>query len=393
MGFFKDFKEDLSQAVNELLPDSVVKKVDTSDHMVNTLDLEVMTNNEEAENQMREWLDELSQDDDLIFEVNTLEDEGAKEEEVLDESTKGEELKDEDHQDEEVLNEENVDNEVLDEENIDEEALDEEALDEENTDNEIPVNEIPVNEINHGNEDAVAKEVHKGRDKNKGENKNNQISNQVMEGEKELMGKNEKQKLDEIVEENLDLEGIEDNGDDNIDMELLDALNAEEEKVEKKPESKLRATSVFDEDDVTVISKGTTVSGNISSEGSLDIMGNITGDVECLGKLSITGKIVGNSTAAEVYVNTERVEGSISSEGSVKVGLGTVVVGDVTGTSGVIAGAVKGEIDINGPIVVDSTAIIKGNIKAKSVQINNGAIIEGFCSLSYSDVDVDNVFE
>ena len=388
MGFFKDFKEDLSQAVNELLPDSVVKKVDTSDHMVNTLDLEVMTNNEEAENQMREWLDELSQDDDLIFEVNTLEDEGDKEEEVLDESTKGEELKDEDHQDEEVLNEENVDNEVLDEENIDEEALDEE-----NTDNEIPVNEIPVNEINHGNEDAVAKEVHKGRDKNKGENKNNQISNQVMEGEKELMGKNEKQKLDEIVEENLDLEGIEDNGDDNIDMELLDALNAEEEKVEKKPESKLRATSVFDEDDVTVISKGTTVSGNISSEGSLDIMGNITGDVECLGKLSITGKIVGNSTAAEVYVNTERVEGSISSEGSVKVGLGTVVVGDVTGTSGVIAGAVKGEIDINGPIVVDSTAIIKGNIKAKSVQINNGAIIEGFCSLSYSDVDVDNVFE
>lgn len=388
MGFFKDFKEDLSQAVNELLPDSVVKKVDTSDHMVNTLDLEVMTNNEEAENQMREWLDELSQDDDLIFEVNTLEDEGAKEEEVLDESTKGEELKDEDHQDEEVLNEENVDNEVLDEENIDEEALDEE-----NTDNEIPVNEIPVNEINHGNEDAVAKEVHKGRDKNKGENKNNQISNQVMEGEKELMGKNEKQKLDEIVEENLDLEGIEDNGDDNIDMELLDALNAEEEKVEKKPESKLRATSVFDEDDVTVISKGTTISGNISSEGSLDIMGNITGDVECLGKLSITGKIVGNSTAAEVYVNTERVEGSISSEGSVKVGLGTVVVGDVTGTSGVIAGAVKGEIDINGPIVVDSTAIIKGNIKAKSVQINNGAIIEGFCSLSYSDVDVDNVFE
>ena len=388
MGFFKDFKEDLSQAVNELLPDSVVKKVDTSDHMVNTLDLEVMTNNEEAENQMREWLDELSQDDDLIFEVNTLEDEGAKEEEVLDESTKGEELKDEDHQDEEVLNEENVDNEVLDEENIDEEALDEE-----NTDNEIPVNEIPVNEINHGNEDAVAKEVHKGRDKNKGENKNNQISNQVMEGEKELMGKNEKQKLDEIVEENLDLEGIEDNGDDNIDMELLDALNAEEEKVEKKPESKLRATSVFDEDDVTVISKGTTISGNISSEGSLDIMGNITGDVECLGKLSITGKIVGNSTAAEVYVNTERVEGSISSEGSVKVGLGTVVVGDVTGTSGVIAGAVKGEIDISGPIVVDSTAIIKGNIKAKSVQINNGAIIEGFCSLSYSDVDVDNVFE
>jgi cytoskeletal protein CcmA (bactofilin family) len=122
-------------------------------------------------------------------------------------------------------------------------------------------------------------------------------------------------------------------------------------------------------------------------------MGSITGDVECLGKLSITGRIIGNSSAAEVYVNTERLEGSITSEGCVKVGLGTVVVGDIVATSGVIAGAVKGEIDINGPNVVDSTAIIKGNIKAKSVQINNGAVIEGFCSLSYSSVDVDNIFE
>lgn len=154
-----------------------------------------------------------------------------------------------------------------------------------------------------------------------------------------------------------------------------------------------KAKPAGSDDQVTVITKGTTITGSISSDGSLDVMGTITGDIECLGKLSITGKVKGNSTAAEVFVNTERLEGSINSEGSVKVGLGTVVIGDIIGTSGVIAGAVKGEIDIQGPIVVDSTAIIKGNIKAKSVQINNGAIIEGFCSLSYSDIDVDNIFE
>ena len=101
----------------------------------------------------------------------------------------------------------------------------------------------------------------------------------------------------------------------------------------------------------------------------------------------------GESTAAEVYVNTERLEGNINSEGSIKVGLGSVIIGDIVATSGVIAGAVKGEIDINGPVVVDSTAIIVGNIKAQSVQINNGAVIEGHCSLAYSDVDVENVFE
>lgn len=55
--------------------------------------------------------------------------------------------------------------------------------------------------------------------------------------------------------------------------------------------------------------------------------------------------------------------------------------------------SVKGEIDINGPVVVDSKAIIKGNINAKSVQINNGAVIDGFCSLSYSDINIEGIFE
>ena len=205
----------------------------------------------------------------------------------------------------------------------------------------------------------------------------------------------------EETEDNISLEILEEEGDDmdeNIDLELLEVLNAEEEaepveEIKEKAAPKLKAASIVNEDEVTVISKGTTINGSISSEGSLDIMGSITGDIECLGKLSITGKVNGNSSAAEVYVNTERMEGSINSEGSIKIGLGTVVIGDIIATSGVIAGAVKGEIDVNGPIVIDSTAIIKGNIKAKSVQINNGAVIEGFCSLSYSAVDVDNIFE
>ncbi len=148
-----------------------------------------------------------------------------------------------------------------------------------------------------------------------------------------------------------------------------------------------------DKEAVTVITKGTTIHGSIISDCSLDVMGTINGDIECLGKLTISGKVTGNSMASEVYVNTDRLEGCINSEGSVKIGLGTVIIGDITASSGVIAGAVKGEIDISGPVVIDSTAIIKGNVKAKSVQMNNGAVLEGFCSLSYSDVNINDIFE
>jgi cytoskeletal protein CcmA (bactofilin family) len=202
---------------------------------------------------------------------------------------------------------------------------------------------------------------------------------------------------DEMIQEEIMEEEIKEDEDmeENVDLELLEAMSLEEEESEVVEQTipKVKSSSAVIDDEVTVISKGTTINGSISSDGSLDIMGNITGDVECLGKLSITGKIKGNSSASEVYVNTERLEGSVTSEGSIKIGLGTVVIGDIVATSGVIAGAVKGEIDVNGPIVVDSTAIIKGNIKAKSVQINNGAVIEGALSLSYSAVDVDNIFE
>lgn len=144
---------------------------------------------------------------------------------------------------------------------------------------------------------------------------------------------------------------------------------------------------------VTTITSGTTIRGGISSDGSLEVMGVITGDVECQGKVSIVGKVSGNVIASEVYVSTQRLEGSLSSEGSVKIGVGTIIVGDVDGTSAYIAGAVKGDIDVNGHVVVDSTAIIQGNIKAKSIQVNNGAVVDGYCSLNYAGVNLNDFFD
>ena len=47
---------------------------------------------------------------------------------------------------------------------------------------------------------------------------------------------------------------------------------------------------------------------------------------------------------------------------------------------------------MQGPVVVDTSAVVMGNIKSRSVQINNGAVIEGFCSQCYADVDVQSLF-
>ena len=146
---------------------------------------------------------------------------------------------------------------------------------------------------------------------------------------------------------------------DDVDMELLDSLmeddalvapeedaeeaeeavEEEDSEVSEQEEPAPAERQIVDPEGVTVITKGTTINGSIISDCSLDVMGTINGDIECLGKLTISGKVTGNAMAAEVYVNTDRLEGNITSEGTVKIGLGTIIIGDITASSGVIAGA------------------------------------------------------
>lgn len=146
-------------------------------------------------------------------------------------------------------------------------------------------------------------------------------------------------------------------------------------------------------DEVSVITEGTVIRGDVISNGSVDVCGQVEGNIECNGKLVVTGMVNGNSNSSEFFADAAQIEGEVVSSGTVKIGLGSVIIGNVTSTSAVIAGAIKGDIDVQGPVVVDTSAVVMGNIKSRSVQINNGAVIEGFCSQCYSDVDVQSLFD
>ena len=145
-------------------------------------------------------------------------------------------------------------------------------------------------------------------------------------------------------------------------------------------------------DEVTVITASTVLTGDLTSSGSFDIQGTINGNISCNGKIAVTGTLNGNSSSSEFFADAAKVEGEIQSTGTVKVAAGSVIIGNVIATSAVIAGAVKGDIDVKGPVVVDTSAVVMGNIKSRSVQINNGAVIEGFCSQCYADIDVQGLF-
>ena len=146
-------------------------------------------------------------------------------------------------------------------------------------------------------------------------------------------------------------------------------------------------------DETSVITEGMTITGDISTQGSIDVIGTVNGNIDSLGKLNITGHVNGNSKAAEIYAESAKINGEIVSEGAVKIGASAVIIGNITATSAAIAGAVKGDIDVQGPVILDASAIVMGNIKSKSVQINNGAVIEGMCSQCYADVSPTSFFD
>lgn len=191
---------------------------------------------------------------------------------------------------------------------------------------------------------------------------------------------------------------------ENETMDLL--LDEKDEKVHKEEIQKSEPVkninskgdsdmSEFSEevlDETAVITTGMTITGDIKSRGSLDILGSVNGNIDILGKLNVSGNIQGDSTAAEIYADSAKIVGQVHSVGSVKIGQSSVIIGNLIATSAVIAGAIKGDIDVKGPVILDSSAIVMGNIKSKSVQINNGAVIEGLCSQCYADVNPTSFF-
>ena len=168
--------------------------------------------------------------------------------------------------------------------------------------------------------------------------------------------------------------------------------NKEEPFMSMEKETSVNPINLGGKAESVMPTEGSSLTGNLSSNGSIDMRGTVIGDVQCNGKLTVTGNIRGNTTSAEFFADNAKLEGEVTTTGTVKIGLGSVVVGNITATSAVIAGAIKGDIDVQGPVVVDTSAVVMGNIKSRSVQINNGAVIEGFCSQCYADVDVESLF-
>ena len=193
------------------------------------------------------------------------------------------------------------------------------------------------------------------------------------------------------VPADMDITKMEEEPENDLESSIRAAFGEKEETKGEEKKMEIQAKTAVDE--TAIITAGMTITGDVASEGSMEVIGTINGNIDVLGKLNITGSITGNSKAAEIYADNAKITGEVISEGAVKIGQSSVIIGNITAKSAVIAGAVKGDIDVRGPVILDASAIVMGNIKSKAVQINNGAVIEGMCSQCYAEVNPTAFFD
>ena len=405
MGFFQDLKEDLSLAMNELLPnddmdeeiaDPEEKKTNLKKKASDKGDKAILDtveeNDSDADAFARELIDAaLQPQEPKETETLTVEQLVAAVEQSVSKEV-SDMIEDEIPTNDDIMQELAEPTEVVVEEAAEPE---EEVVVEEIEEPVMPEEEFVAEEITEPEEEVVEEE-------------NAVQGTAVPMEEPEATEKPEdiQEAVETVPEEEPEVKEMLIRNDNSFEKEVYEEIMKEDTGKDKAMKNELekavdevvseRVESVMSQDvldETAIVTKGMKVNGDISSQGSLDVLGSIKGNIEVLGKLNVSGEIEGNSNAAEVFADAAHITGEIHATGTVKVGINSVIIGNIFATSAVIAGAVKGDIDVHGPVVLDSSAIVMGNIKSKSVQMNNGAVIEGMCSQCYADVSPASFFK
>lgn len=142
-------------------------------------------------------------------------------------------------------------------------------------------------------------------------------------------------------------------------------------------------------DEVSVITPGTTIVGDINTNGALKINGSIKGNVHASATVELTGRVIGDIEADEVVINASIVKGNINARSTVTIDGGTTVVGDVSGRLVETNGKIKGNLTAEERGHFQANSILVGNLVSGTVVIDEGAMLKG--DISITNAQAENV--
>ena len=127
----------------------------------------------------------------------------------------------------------------------------------------------------------------------------------------------------------------------------------------------------------TVITAGTSIKGDLNSQGDLDIQGSIFGNVTTDGLVRITGKVEGDVSCDNLELDSAEIRGQVVVKKQLLMRGESVVVGDMSGEQVEINGKVKGNITVSQSLHLHPQAYVLGDMNTSSIQIESGAVVFG----------------
>jgi len=100
----------------------------------------------------------------------------------------------------------------------------------------------------------------------------------------------------------------------------------------------------------TIIGKNTTIEGNIKSQGTMRIDGNVTGKIEVQGNM-----IIGDNSKIEADIKADNIS---------------------------VSGEITGNLTVKNQVQITSTGKVYGDIEVQNLIIDEGAIFEGKCKMN-----------
>ena len=108
-------------------------------------------------------------------------------------------------------------------------------------------------------------------------------------------------------------------------------------------------TTTSTDSGTNVIAKGTTIKGDVDTTGNLRLEGKVKGHLRCTGTLTL--------------------------------GQGAIVEGDLIATKAELSGEVNGNVEVSELLTLKATANIKGDIFTSKLVIEVGAVFNGNCNM------------
>lgn len=94
------------------------------------------------------------------------------------------------------------------------------------------------------------------------------------------------------------------------------------------------------------------------------------------------------SSEGDIWIDGE-IEGNVTTNAQAVIGENGVVIGNISGHTVIVHGAVEGNIAADGSLSYEDTAQVRGESRTPSLQVSNGASLSGEVIMPLEDEEED----